>query len=75
MGCTRFNWVSCVDASSEMFRQLSCVGEVYSDATQLDVELSCVAIIYSKKDKLFNFQKKSYFQICRLSIPSAEIFM
>jgi len=35
-------WVSCI---ADRRRQLSCVGEgVYSDATQLDVELSCVAI-------------------------------
>ena len=40
IGCTLFNWVSCI---TDRRRQLSCVGEgVYSDATQLDVELSCV---------------------------------
>ena len=39
---TLFNWVSCI---ADRRRQLSWVGEgVYSDATQLDVELSCVAI-------------------------------
>jgi len=38
----RFNWVSCI---ADRRRQLSCVGEgVYSDATRLDVESSCVAI-------------------------------
>ena len=50
---TLFNWVSCVgefwnvlnrrQSSADRRRQLSCVGEgIYSDATQLDVELSCV---------------------------------
>jgi len=38
IGCTLFNWVSCI---ADRRRLLSCVGEgVYSDATQLDVELS-----------------------------------
>ena len=42
IGCTLFNWVSCI---ADRRRQLSCVGEgVYSDATQLNVELSCVAL-------------------------------
>jgi len=43
IGCTLHTaWVSCI---ADRRRQLSCVGEgVYSDATQLDVELSCVAI-------------------------------
>jgi len=40
IGCTLFNWVSCI---ADRRRQLSCIGEdVYNDATQLDVELSCV---------------------------------
>jgi len=46
IGCTLFNWVSC---TADRQRQLSCVGEgVYIatqlKSTQLDVELSCVAI-------------------------------
>ena len=46
IGCTLFNWVSCI---SYRWRQLSCVGEVSiatrrHNSTQLDVELSCVAI-------------------------------
>ena len=42
IGCTLVNWVSCI---ADRRRQLSCVGEgVYSDVTQLDVELNSVEL-------------------------------